>query len=129
VILVELGLYLEDAQDRAQRRHGGLSARNLRRVAEHVAVSTARTQVGALAQLCGLSRHHFMRAFRLSTGLTVAKYVETARISRSKTLLVASELPIREIAHKLGFPGAAAFATVFRRATGRSPSDYRGHRR
>jgi AraC family transcriptional regulator len=129
VILLELGRYLEDAQDRGQRRHGGLSARNLRRIAEHVAVTSARTEVGALALLCGLSRHHFMRAFRLSTGLTVAKYVEAARISRSKTLLVASEQPIREIAQQLGFAGAAAFATVFRRATGRSPSDYRGHRR
>jgi AraC family transcriptional regulator len=129
VILVELGRYLQDAQDRGRRRHGGLSARNLRRVAGHVAVSTGRTDVGALAQLCGLSRHHFMRAFRLSTGLTVAKYVEAARISRSKTLLVASEQPIREIAEKLGFASAAAFATVFRRATGRTPSDYRGHRR
>jgi AraC family transcriptional regulator len=129
VILVELGRYLKDGKDRGQRRHGGLSARNLRRIAEHVTVSTGRTDVGTLAQLCGLSRHHFMRAFRLSTGLTVAKYVEAARISRSKTLLVASEQPIREIAHKLGFPGAASFATVFRRATGRSPSDYRGHRR
>jgi AraC family transcriptional regulator len=129
LILVELGRYLEDAQDRGQLRHGGLSARNLRRVAEHVALSTARPDVGALARLCGLSRHHFMRAFRLSTGLSVAKYVEAARISRAKTLLVASEHPIREIALKLGFPGAAAFATVFRRATGRTPSDYRGHRR
>ncbi|HEY2809021.1 MAG TPA: AraC family transcriptional regulator [Steroidobacteraceae bacterium] len=129
VILVELGRYLQDAQDRGQRRHGGLSAHNLRRIAAHLAASTGRTQVGTLAQLCGLSRHHFMRAFRLSTGLTVAKYVEAARISRAKTLLVARGQPIREIARRLGFPGPAAFATVFRRATGRTPSDYRGHRR
>ncbi len=129
VILVELSRYLRDAQDREQRRRGGLSARNLRRIAEHVAVSAERVDVGMLARLCGLSRYHFMRAFRLSTGATVAKYVETARISRSKALLVASERPIRDIAASLGFPGPAAFATVFRRATGRTPSDYRGHRR
>ena len=94
-----------------------------------VAAGTGRTGVAELARLCGLSRHHFMRAFRLSTGLTVAKYVEAARVSRAKTLLVASEQPIRAIAQQLGFAGAAAFATVFRRATGRTPSDYRGHRR
>jgi AraC family transcriptional regulator len=129
VILLELGRYLEDAQLHAQRRHGGLSPRNLRRVTEHVAASPGRTGVAELAGLCGLSRHHFMRAFRLSTGLTVAKYVEAARISRSKSLLVAGEQPVREIAARLGFPSAAAFATVFRRATGRTPSDYRGHRR
>ncbi len=129
VILVELGRYLQDAEQRGQRRHGGLSAHNLRRIAAHLAASTGRTDVATLARLCNLSRHHFMRAFRLSTGLTVAKYVEAARISRAKTLLVARGQPIRAIAQRLGFPGPAAFATVFRRATGRTPSDYRGHRR
>ncbi len=129
VILVELGRYLQQVQQVGRRRHGGLSARNVRRVAEHVAASSARTDVAALARLCGLSRHHFMRAFRLSTGLTVAKYVEAARISRAKALLVAGDQPIGQIAQQLGFSGAAAFATVFRRATSRTPSDYRGHRR
>jgi AraC family transcriptional regulator len=129
VILVELGRYLEDALARGRLRHGGLSAHNLKRVADYVATNAKRTEVAALARLCGLSRHHFMRAFRLSTGITVAKYVEAARVSRAKTLLVASEQPIHEIARSLGFVGPAAFSTVFRRATGRTASDYRGHRR
>jgi AraC family transcriptional regulator len=129
VVMVELARYLEDAQGRSQRRRGGLSARNLRRVAERVAGSGARPDVAELAHLCELSRHHFMRAFHLSTGLTVAKYVEAARVSRAKTLVVASDRPLHEIATSLGFSSAAAFSTVFRRATGRSPSDYRGHRR
>src|SRR5205807_2180546 len=93
VILVELGRYLEEAGNRGLRSHGGLSARNLRRVAERVAAGTARCDVAGLARLCGLSRHHFMRSFRLSTGLTVAKYVEAGRISRAKALLVAGEQP------------------------------------
>jgi AraC family transcriptional regulator len=129
VVLVELARHLEDAEGRSQRRRGGLSARNLRRVAERVTSSASRPSVTELARLCELSRHHFMRAFHLSTGLTVAKYVEAARVSRAKTLVVASDRPLHEIAASLGFSSAAAFSTVFRRATGRSPSDYRGHRR
>jgi AraC family transcriptional regulator len=129
LVLVELARYLDDAQARAHRRRGGLSARNLRRVAEQVANSAARSGISELARLCGLSRHHFMRAFHLSTGLTVAKYVEAARVSRAKKLLVASDRPLRDIAAALGFPSPSSFSIVFRRATGRSPSDYRGHRR
>jgi AraC family transcriptional regulator len=129
VVLVELARYLDEAQARARRRRGGLSARNLRRVAEHVENAAARSSVAELAGLCGLSRHHFMRAFRLSTGFTVAKYVEAARVSRAKKLLVAGDRRLRDIAAALGFSSPAAFATVFCRATGRSPSDYRGHRR
>jgi AraC family transcriptional regulator len=129
VVLVELARYLEDADARARRRGGGLSTRNLRRVAERVATASGRSCIADLAAVCGLSRHHFMRAFRTSTGLTAAKYVEAARVSRAKALLVAGDRSLKDIAALLGFSSAASFSTVFRRATGRSPSDYRGHRR
>jgi AraC family transcriptional regulator len=128
-VLVELARYLADAEAHARRHRGGLSPRNLRRIAAHVAAHPRRPGVAELAALCDLSRHHFMRAFRASTGLSVAKYVEAARLSRAKTLLVAGEQPIWDVARALGFSSPASFANVFRRATGRTPSDYRGHRR
>ena len=82
-----------------------------------------------LAALCGLSRHHFMRAFRHSTGETVAKYVEAARIRRAKKLLTDGTLSMAEISAALGFPSPASFSTVFHRATGRTPGSYRGRMR
>jgi AraC family transcriptional regulator len=108
---------------------GGLPPALLRRVAEHVEHAAAPPSVEELARLCGLSRSHFIRSFHRSTGATPAKYVEAARISRAKARLVGGHEPIGAIAAALGFGSAAAFSKVFRRATGRSPSDYRAHMR
>jgi AraC family transcriptional regulator len=128
-LLIDLGRYLHPAQDRGEPAHGGLSPRHLRRVREHITAAEGRPTVGDLAALCGLSRHHFMRAFRETTGETVAKYVEAARMGRAKKLLTDGTLSITEIGKTLGFPSPAAFSRTFRRTTGRTPGSYRGRMR
>jgi len=129
VLLIDLGRYLHHAQDRAEATHGGLSPRHLRLIREYVENATARVGVGELATLCGLSRHHFMRAFRQSTGETVAKYVEAARIRRAKKMLTEGALNVNEIGKLLCFSSPAAFWRTFKRATGRTPGSYRGQMR
>jgi AraC family transcriptional regulator len=128
-LLIDLGRYFQHAQDRAQPTHGGLSPRHLRQVRDHVESAARRPSIDALAALCGLSRHHFMRAFRQSTGETVAKYVEAARIRRAKKMLTEGARSVTEIGIALGFPSPASFSMVFKRATGRTPGSYRGRMR
>ena len=129
VLLIDLGRYLHQAVERAEATRGGLSPRHLRQVRDYIESAGSRAAVNDLAALCGLSRHHFMRAFRHSTGETVAKYVEAARIRRAKKLLTEGALGMAEISAALGFPSPAAFSMVFRRATGRTPGSYRGRMR
>jgi AraC family transcriptional regulator len=129
VLLIDLGRYFQHAQDRAQATQGGLSPRHLRQVRDHVESAEHRPSIDDLAALCGLSRHHFMRAFRQSTGETAAKYVEAARIRRAKKLLTEGAQSISAIGKALGFPSPAAFSMVFKRATGRTPGSYRGRMR
>lgn len=124
-ILVDLARYFRAIRLRETSRRGGLSAVHLRRIAEYVEHGAGPAGITEIAELCGLSRSHLMRAFRQSTGKSVAKYVEGVRIARAKTLLAETMLPIAEIATRLGFPSAPAFSHVFRRATGRTPRDYR----
>jgi AraC family transcriptional regulator len=127
--LVYLARYLREARQRSEISCGGLSSHHLRKITAYIQGAVEPPSVTDLAALCRLSRHHFMRAFRRSTGITVAKYVEAIRISQAKNLLVSSPLTISEIASELRFSSVGSFSTVFRRATGRSPTNYRAQMR
>ena len=74
-----------------------------------------------LAQLCQVSRRHFFRLFRQTSGLSPASYVAMRRVERSKLMLREDGAVIKRIAHDCGFKTAPAFSAAFRRLTGMSP--------
>lgn len=71
-----------------------------------------------------VSRAHFARMFRLSTGTTPMAHLMQLRVERAKTLIVDSERPICDIAVTLGFCDQSHFSRVFRRVTGVPPRSY-----
>jgi len=85
-------------------------------------------KVADLASLAGLSRGHFMRAFKQSTGSTVHAYVEQARLHRAKAMLLEGEAPLKQIAARLGFSDPSSFSLAFRRKTGMAPGRFRALR-
>lgn len=125
LILADLARYFQAVRTRAASRKGGLPASQLRRISDHIANSASPPSIADLAASCGMSGSHLMRAFRQSTGKSVAKYAEHIRMSKAKTLLSETDLPIGEIATRLGFSTAAAFSHSFRRVTGHTPRTYR----
>lgn len=126
VAMVELARYLEGARQRRARYRGGLAPWQMSRVADYVENRTdAPVLVAELAELCGISDGHLARAFKQSTGQTLHAYVEEVRLRRAKTLLMSSDIPLAEIAAKLGFANASGFTIAFRRAAGEPPSAYR----
>lgn len=126
---VELHRLLGDEKPAAPRKTGGLSPYHLRMVEQYVHDwPCGGVTVAELAQLAGLSRGHFMRAFKQSTGTTVHGYVEEARLDRAKSLLTAGRIPIKQIAAELGFADPSSFTLAFRRRTGCSPGRYRAAR-
>ena len=78
-----------------------------------------------LAAACGLSRWHFLRAFRAATGHTPYRYLMRRRIERARTLLAAGAGSVEEVAHRTGFADAAHFSRSFAREVGLPPSAYR----
>lgn len=84
-----------------------------------------RIAVEDLADVCNLSRRHFARIFKVSTGETVRDYVERHRIEKAKELLGARKLEIKQIAFLMGYADAAGFSSAFRRSTGQTPGSYR----
>lgn len=84
--------------------------------------------LGDLAGAAGLSRHHFLRAFRATTGVTPCAYLLDRRIAAAKRLLAQGDDPIATVAARCGFGGGASFAAAFRRITGVSPGRWRAAR-
>jgi AraC-like DNA-binding protein len=78
-----------------------------------------------LAAECNLSRSHFTRAFKASTGLPPHQWLLARRVERAKDLMRTSELPLSEIALACGFSEQAHLTRVFSRSVGLTPSAWR----
>jgi AraC-like DNA-binding protein len=79
----------------------------------------------ALGERFGVSRRHITRLFRDGTGFSVGEFQQHVRLQTARELLSGTDLPIGEIAFRVGFDSGAALAHAMRRSDGRSPSDIR----
>ncbi|AKJ65561.1 helix-turn-helix domain-containing protein [Kiritimatiella glycovorans] len=78
-----------------------------------------------LACMLGLSYSAFRRLFKQFTGLPPGRYQRALRIRRAGDMLRRTRLPIGEIAERLGFESIYYFSRVFKKETGRAPSECR----
>lgn len=76
-----------------------------------------------LSRLARLSKFHFLRAFRRSTGLPPYRYLLLKRMERAQELLKTGGAA-EEIALNVGFPNVDSFSRAFRRVTGVTPKQY-----
>lgn len=81
--------------------------------------------VDDIAKQAGMSRYHFSRLFAAHTGLPPASWLMEQRIKECARLLRGSELPLKEISSRCGFPNPNYMSRVFRRQTGIPPATYR----
>lgn len=72
----------------------------------------------------GLSPFHFLRMFRAVLGVTPHQYLVRARLRRAARLL-ATEVPITDVAFTVGFGDLSNFVRTFHRAAGVSPRAFR----
>jgi len=72
----------------------------------------------------GMGRRAFTRAFRRETGMSFAEWRQRACLLIALPRLAAGE-PVTAIALDLGYDSPAAFATMFKRLLGISPSRYK----
>lgn len=107
-------------------RPAGLSPRKLHdalRLIEssmHVQLKVADISAAAL-----LSAFHFSRQFTKSTGMSPHAYLTARRIEKAKELLTQTELPIAQIALRVGYRTQAHLTGVFVKAVGMTPRRYR----
>ena len=116
---------LPDSESVRQRFRGGLAGGALRRVRAYIEDHIGeRISLDQLAQQAGVSRFHFARQFRLSTGESPMGYLRRARIERSKSILQTRDTTIAEVAVRLGFSDQSHFTRTFGRLVGVSPGSF-----
>ena len=86
---------------------------------------TEKLSLQEIANAVGVSKYHFCRIFKQSTGLTLWQYVIQQRIKLAKQLLKNPQLSIWQISDRLGYSNSTQFTNFFRQHTGITPSDYR----
>jgi AraC family transcriptional regulator len=104
---------------------GGLSRRALQRACEFMRDRIGeRFSLQDVASSAAVSRFHFARMFRVSTGLSPMSYLLQLRIDAARRWLQAGDRRIADIAAALGFCDQSHFTRTFRRATGLAPSEF-----
>lgn len=107
-------------------RRGGLAGWQLRRVVDFMEGNLkSDVLLGDLAGLTGLSRAHFFRTFRQSTGRSPGQFLGEIRMQRALTLLETTALAVDDIAAAVGFSHARHFTTAFTKRVGVSPRLFR----
>lgn len=80
--------------------------------------------LGAVANLCGLGRYQFSRAFKQAHGTTFREFVIIHRIQKAEQMLCFANVSITDVAFSVGFNDLSHFAQMFRRYVGVRPSEY-----
>lgn len=78
----------------------------------------------SLAAYIGVSPNYAAALFRRATGQTISDYVHATRIKKAMYLLADSLLTVGEISDLLGYRDVSYFHRLFKRATGKNPSEF-----
>ena len=117
---------LTSGQRDPRSNHNGLTARQVKLVTDYMdGHLDEKMTVAELAALVDLTRYHFIRSFKQSTGMPPHQYMIRRRIDRAKDMLTERETSVAEIAEKTGFGSSVQLTRAFRRIVGTTPSAFR----
>lgn len=80
--------------------------------------------VAELARIAALSRSAFFERFTQAVGVPPMEYLVAWRMAVAKDLLRRHDLPLEQIAERVGYGSAANFSTAFSRHVGKPPRRY-----
>lgn len=80
-----------------------------------------------VAKTMNYSEAYFCKLFKQYFGKNFTAYLTEYRIEAAKKMLKTPTVNIKEIGKAVGYADSNYFAKVFKRVTGESPSEYRGH--
>jgi transcriptional regulator GlxA family with amidase domain len=105
---------------------GGLSPQRERLVKQLILERLGDSlEVTELARACALSRSHFSRAFKCSTGVSPQDWIRAQRIARAKLLIQHTDHSLTQISLECGFCDQSHFCHIFTRSEGINPFAWR----
>ena len=136
--LQRLGLLLEfislaiESHEQAVRQINRHEIRSSYRKSEYVRFAVdymennyASMSIAEVSDYLGIDRSYFSSIFRQIQGISPNEFLLRIRMSKSVRLLQNPMLPIRDIAHQVGYEDALTFSKAFKRYFGVSPKGYR----
>ena len=107
------------------QEQGGLSQRKLQQAVNYIQDNLAEDiSLQAIATEMNMSRYHFCRLFKKSTGITPYQYLIKSRIERAKELLSRKHKSIADVALQVGFTNQSHFTKHFKRLVGTAPKQF-----
>ena len=121
-------LHLFASLERELIRDGSADQENVDRIArvvQHMNRSyNSDLSLEAYADMCAMSKHHFLRVFKKAVGVTPLEYRNNIRMQHAADLIAEETMTIEQISSLLGFTSASYFSTAFKRKYGISPKQY-----
>jgi AraC-like DNA-binding protein len=77
-----------------------------------------------VADIANLSVEAFCRYFKLHTQKTYTTFLNELRVSNACQMLMTKDLSVQDVCYNSGFSNLSNFNRIFKRVTGKSPSDY-----
>lgn len=91
-------------------------------IEQHLAEDISLTKVAAAV---GINPTHLSEKFKQVTGIKFVDYIARTRFEHARKLLEDVDLRVSEIAFAAGFQSLSQFNRVFKKLSGKSPTDYR----
>lgn len=76
------------------------------------------------ANMCNLSKYHFLRVFEQIVGMSPLDYRNQIRLEHAAEFLCEEKASIEEISNYVGYSSASYFSSAFKRKYGLSPKQY-----
>jgi two-component system response regulator YesN len=92
-------------------------------VARHFADKSL--SIGKAAERLSISESYLSKLLRRRLGTSFVDYLSDFRVGRAKEFLATSDMMSYEVAEAVGYPDARYFASLFKKRTGMTPSEYR----
>lgn len=81
-----------------------------------------------LSHVAKMSKYYLIGLFKQAYGMTPVKYHQLLRIEKAKEMIQFSNIPLKQIAEKVGYSDIHSFSRTFRKVEGVPPSYYRPKR-
>ncbi len=125
-LLTQELLRVQNSHGTGSAHRGGLAPRAERQIRDFVQEHMGSCiNMETLANVAGLSRFHFSRAFKISFGISPHKYLQQERLQKACELMEHTDSSITDIALQVGFTSSSELARTFKAIKGFSPRQYR----